>query len=224
MPPVDILKSQPLLRCVKDRGSYDVDMTREKWSVLAVTLIVAAMIIGGCTRSDENKTSDKPSAAATPTSAPTPSPSIKPASSTGSGTITCQPAQLKVRLSEDPGGGAAGSNYSHLTFTNTGGSTCLMTGWPGVSYVGSGNGTQIGSPADRTGTAEVITLRPGAVAEAQLKESAAGNLDADCNITPADGLRVYSPNTKAAVFVAHTVEACAAPFKHLMTIGPVRLK
>jgi hypothetical protein len=197
-------------------------MTREKWSVLAVTLIIVAMIVGGCTRSDESKASHKPSATATTTTTPTPTPT--PTSTKGSGTGTCQPAQLKVKLTEDPGGGAAGSEYSHLTFTNTSTSTCAMTGWPGVSYVGSGNGTQIGAPADRTGSATVISVKPGAVAEAQLKESAAGNLDADCIITPADGLRVYAPNTKAAVFVAHTVEACAAPSKHLMTIGPVRLK
>jgi hypothetical protein len=203
------------------RGTYAEGMTREKWSILAVTLIVVAMIVGGCTRSDESKAANKPSATAT-TATPTPTPT--PTISNASGPATCQSAQLKVKLSEDPGGGAAGSEYSHLTFTNIGSRTCAMTGWPGVSYVGSGKGIQIGSPADRTGSATVILVKPGAVAEAQLKESAAGNLDADCIITPADGLRVYPPNTKAAVFVPHTVEACAATFKHLMTIGPVRLK
>jgi hypothetical protein len=200
-------------------------MTREKWSVLAVTLIIVAMIIGGCSRSDKNKASDKPSATTTASSTTTTStPTPTSTGTKAAGPTTCQAGQLKVKLAEDPGGGAAGSTYSHLTFTNVGSATCLMTGWPGVSYVGGGNGTQIGSPADRTGSATVISLKPGAVAAAQLKESAAGNFGADCNIKPADGLRVYSPNTKAAVFVAHTVEACASPSKHLMTIGPVRLK
>ena len=154
----------------------------------------------------------------------TPDPTAASPSSNGPGPITCQPSQLKVKLAEDHGGGAAGSTYSHLTFTNIGALTCTMTGWPGVSYVGSGHGVQIGSAADRTGSATVINLKSGAVAQAQLRELAAGNFDADCNITAADGLRIYSPNTKAAVFVAHPVQACAAPSKHLMTIGPVRLK
>jgi hypothetical protein len=200
-------------------------MTREKWSVLALTLIVVAMIVGGCTRSDENKASHK-ATATTPTAKPTPKPTPTPTPpiSNASGPATCQPTQLKVKLAEELGGAAAGSVYSHLTFTNVGAHTCAMTGWPGVSYVGDGNGTQIGSPAGRTGSATVITVKPGAVAEAQLREVDAGNESADCIITPADGLRVYSPNTKAAVFVHHTVEACAAPSTHLMTIGPVRLK
>jgi hypothetical protein len=200
-------------------------MTREKWSAIALILIALAMIVGGCTRSDEHKSHEhkaaaKPTASVTPTAtATTPSTgTTKPP-----GVPTCQAAQLKVKLAEDPGGGAAGSTYSHLTFTNTGATTCVMTGWPGVSYVDN-NGTQIGSPADRTGSPTVVSLKSGAVADAPLKEAAAGNFDADCIITPADGLRVYSPNTKVAVFVAHTVEACAAPSKHLMTIGPVRLK
>lgn len=199
-------------------------MTREKWSALALILIVVAMIVGGCTRSDEHKAGDKPSASPTPTTSAPTTHATTATTAKAPGVATCQPAQLKVKLAEDPGGGAAGSVYSHLRFTNTGSTTCVMTGWPGVSYVGSGNGTQIGSPADRTGSATVISLKPGAVAEAQLKESAAGNEDADCIVTPADGLRVYSPNTKAAVFLPHTVEACAAPSKHLMTIGPVRLE
>ena len=199
-------------------------MTREKWSAIALILIALAMIVGGCTRSHEHK-SDEHKAAAQPSATPTATATTPPTGTTRPpGVPTCQAAELKVRLAEDTGGGAAGSEYSHLTFTNTGGTTCVMTGWPGVSYVGDRNGTQIGSPADRTGSATVISLKPGAAATAQLKEAAAGNFDADCIITPADGLRIYPPNTKAAVFLAHTVEACAAPSKHLLTIGPVRLK
>jgi hypothetical protein len=68
------LKSQPLLRWLADHGSYDVDMTREKWSAVALILIVLAMIVGGCTRSDEHKSvdhkaADKPAASATPVGA-----------------------------------------------------------------------------------------------------------------------------------------------------------
>lgn len=215
------LTFQRVLRCALAGRSYDVEMIHEKSSVLVVSLIAAAMTVGGCSRSNDNKASAKPTT--TDATSRTPAPATA-STSRPTGAATCQPPQLRVKLTEDPGGGAAGSDYSHLIFTNIGGKTCLMTGWPGVSYVGSSNGTQLGSSADRTGSATIITLKPGAVAQAQLKESAAGNLSPDCIITPADGLRVYSPNTKAAVFIAHSTQACASLSKHLMTIGPVELK
>lgn len=37
-------------------------MTREKWSALALILIVVAMVVGGCTRSHEHKAAAKPAA------------------------------------------------------------------------------------------------------------------------------------------------------------------
>ncbi|MEO6473016.1 MAG: DUF4232 domain-containing protein, partial [Aeromicrobium sp.] len=96
-------------------------------------------------------------------------------------------------------------------------------GWPGVSYVGNGNGAQIGAPADRTGSPKIVTLKPGKTAEAQLKEVNAGNFDESCSIHQVDGLRIYPPNNKSSVFVAHKTQGCSSTVVHTLTIGPVKL-
>lgn len=205
-------------------------MTREKWSAVALILIALAMIVGGCTRSDEHKSdehktddhqaSGKPSATATtPKATPT-----TPSHATihrPSGAPTCRTGNLSVALTV--GGAAAGSVYSRITLTNNG-PTCVMTGWPGVSYVTGGNGTQLGSPADRRSRATVITLAHHAVAHAQLRETHASTYGSECNIAAADGLRVYPPNNTAAAFIPYPTEGCRSTGVHLMTIGPVRLK
>jgi len=99
-----------------------------------------------------------------------------------------------------------------------------MTGWPGVSYYGGPDVAQLGSAADHQGTAKVITLHVGSVAQALLKESAAGLYGADCAHAPADGLRVYSPNTTHYVLIPHATDACSASSKHLLTVSAVTLK
>jgi len=200
--------------------------TRQWWSGIAVLVAAIAVATFFLTRGSDDKTANADATTApttaTPTTPTTATPS--PTHSKPAGPFTCQSAHLKVKLVDDAGGGAAGSTYSHLTFTNIGSSSCRMTGWPGVSYYGGPDVAQLGSAADRQGTPSVITIAPHAVAQALLKESAAGNYEPGCIPAPADGLRVYSPNTTHYVLIPHATDACTAPSKHLLTIGPVRLK
>lgn len=95
-----------------------------------------------------------------------------------------------------------------------------MYGWPGVSYVGGGNGTQVGAPADRTGSPRILKLAPGKAATALLREIDAANFDDSCAIQLVDGLRIYPPNQKSAVFVAHKTHGCAAASIHTLVISP----
>ncbi|MFC5679685.1 DUF4232 domain-containing protein [Aeromicrobium endophyticum] len=159
---------------------------------------------------------------ATPAS-PGPSSSPSPTASSG-GTPTCRAGQLRVSYADDADGGAAGSVYGHLVLTSTSTSPCAMTGWPGVSYVGGGDGHQLGAAADRTdrtGSPAVIVLVPGGSAAARLQQAQAGNFEGSCSPAQADGFRVYPPNSRTAVFVEHAAQACRSGSAHLLTIGPV---
>jgi hypothetical protein len=123
------------------------------------------------------------------------------------------------------GGGAAGHTGVRIEFTNTSSQSCSMHGYPGVSFVGDGNGTQIGAPARRDpGLPEPqLTLAPGGAAYAALLIANAQNYDAaTCQPTPTDGFRVYPPNSTTALFVRDDRwTGCASPSVELLTVQPV---
>lgn len=183
--------------------------------------------VAGCSASDGDPAASSSSTSAAPTATPSAASTSAPAPDAGtasptSGPATCRSSQLRVRYADDQGGGAAGSRYGSLTFTNVAASQCAMTGWPGVSYVGGGDGQQLGAAADRTGSPTVVVLAPGQRASSTLREVDAGAIGGSCSVTAADGLRVYPPNTTAAVFVRHPQQACRSDTAHLLTIGPVQ--
>ncbi len=88
-------------------------------------------------------------------SAVTPSPS---------GPQPCAATDLKLTVGA--ANGAAGTIFYPLDFTNTSGSACTMFGYPGVAFVSSPGGSQIGAPANRRVAAAptVIIVTPGATA------------------------------------------------------------
>ncbi|MCJ1715013.1 DUF4232 domain-containing protein [Curtobacterium sp. VKM Ac-2922] len=120
------------------------------------------------------------------------------------------------------GGGAAGSVDVHLVLTNTGSTTCTLQGWPGVSFVGGGNGTQIGAAAtqEQGSPHPTVTLASGQAAVAPLKIGQAGNYDvADCGQTSPDGFRVYPPGSKQSLFVKETAyTACRGSGATLLSV------
>lgn len=154
-----------------------------------------------------------PSASAGTTSAPS-------AAGDGSSRPTCTTADLRVSVRPDPGGAAAGSTYDDVLLRNTGSSTCLMTGWPGVSFVTGSQGRQVGAAAAREGTPAVIALPPGRSAEALLQVAEAGDF-APCTTTRVRGLRVYPPNQRDAVFVPLPTSACAQTSAQQLSVRPV---
>jgi hypothetical protein len=110
----------------------------------------------------------------------------------------------------------------HLALRNTGETTCTVQGWPGVSFVGGGNGTQIGAPAglDRSVPAPTVTLAPGDTAVAPLKITRAENVPAgDCSPVEPEGFRVYPPGSKQSLFVASTdYTACRSSDAELLSV------
>ena len=135
----------------------------------------------------------------------------------------CSTAGLAVSLQGSQG--AAGSSFSHLVLTNTTSHPCSTGGFAGVSYVGHGNGTQLGAPAERVSAdqSRLLVLPPGGDVAAILRQADAGNYPAgQCHPTHADGLRVYPPNQTASAFVRQPTLACAKSAVQLLSIAPFR--
>src|SRR5580698_837247 len=121
--------------------------------------------------------SGSPSAAGSATAPGSPSaPSTSPAASARvAGVPPCPTSQLTVTLGASQG--TAGSVIETIEFTNNGSSNCTLYGYPGVSLQGGSPVAQIGAAAARTTTtaASLVTLIPGAVANALLQVTVAGN-------------------------------------------------
>ena len=126
----------------------------------------------------------------------------------------CQSPELAGSLVPVEGGGGAGHYEVWIVLKNEASETCTLQGWPGVSFVGDGDGEQIGAAAefDRSSPHETVTLEPGASAQALVRVAQAANYGDECGETPADGLRVYPPGEKRSLFVQNDqleLTACA---------------
>jgi hypothetical protein len=162
-----------------------------------------------------------PTESPTATVTPTPSPTPTPTSTSSAGVSRCTVSELSVTLGAR--NGAAGSIIVPIVFTNTSSAPCELHGYPGVSFVGDSNGTQLGAAADEDSSVAIVanTLQPGGAVQAQLKVAEAGNFSG-CTVVPADGFRVYPPHSVPSVFVAATgFSACSESSIHLLTVQPV---
>ncbi|SIS08604.1 Protein of unknown function [Williamsia sterculiae] len=143
-----------------------------------------------------------------------PDPSTEDSSGGTTATITttggdgerCSARDLTGRVRETPNN-AAGTTSVELVFINTSGRTCTLHGFPGVSFVGDGNGTQIGAPARRTSgdNDQTITLRANERGTSTVQIAQARNYpDATCRPHQVDGFRVYPPNDTASLFIRYS--------------------
>jgi len=117
--------------------------------------------------------------------------------------------------------------YPFLVLTNKGSTACTVKGYPGVSFVGNGNGTQLGAAATREAagiTITTLTLAPGQSAHSQLSITVAGNYDpTTCKPKAADGLRVYPPDETHSLFIASTTyTACQNASVVLILVRPLQ--
>ena len=96
------------------------------------------------------------------------------------------------------------------------------------STEGSGGGSQIGRPADRSSLtgSQLITLVPGAAAHATLQVVQAENFPAGkCQLVQAHWLKIYPPNQTAPLFLHFNAQACASHAKAvgILNVQPVQL-
>ncbi|PPF52978.1 DUF4232 domain-containing protein [Clavibacter michiganensis] len=208
--------------------------------VLAPLALAAALGLAGCTGSPGGSATTPPAdgpASVAPTSAPAPSASTTPAASDGatgdpaaSGEdARCTVDQLtgSVAPASGPGGDpgeGTGMSQQRVTVVvaNASSTACSLQGWPGVSFVGDGDGTQLGVPAtlDRAADHPTVRLAPGASAQAPLHYTEPGvYADAECGTTDADGLRVYPPGSTASLFIAWPQAACTTADHALLEVG-----
>ncbi len=172
--------------------------------------------------------SGQSAATASPTEAPSATASTatgapSPSSSSGPSTSRCHTDDLQVTVQTPPGGGAAGSVYAWLIFTNTSTRTCTLYGFPGVSYVTGPDGQQVNEPATRrSGISPArVTLDPGRAAYAQLQTGHPEAFPDTCKPVAIAGYRVYPPDETAAVFVPAPTQQCSTNGVNATVVNPV---
>lgn len=199
---------------------------------LAIGSVGGLLVLSACGNSDSTsptvsetvteivtETSTPDSTAATLESSPATSSDDVP-----SEVVAGQCATSALNIATGAQQGAAGSVLIDLNFTNTGSTDCTLHGFPGVSFVGMDNGTQIGAPAVREGdSSPAVTLKPGDTTIAALKISRAENYDSDtCSLQPVDGLRVYPPGETASAYLPlEGLNGCDNDGIELLTIKSV---
>jgi len=183
-------------------------MTRITRHALGTTaLLCTALLAAGCGKNPANSAAGQGAASSSGPAAPATS---APASAGAAG---CASAGLTAKVDTAQAGGAAGSTYVPIDFTNTSGSPCTLFGYPGVSFVTGPTGGQLGEAASRNpaATATTVTLAPGGVAHATLQVAEAGNYSASaCTPVTAHWLRIIPPNQPTPIFARYTVQACSA--------------
>jgi hypothetical protein len=190
----------------------------------SVVLAAGVLVIGsGCATSAKPVANDAAASGASSSSPPAPttsnsSPVSSPAtpaspSPASSGTTPgapapCSTSELRVATARG-GGGAAGSFYFDLTFTNLGSSPCTLYGYPGVSFTTASHG-QLGQPAARVPSpARIVTLIPNAEASASVRipDVTVYSTQA-CRPAAAALIKVYPPNTYTAAYVPTSFKVC----------------
>lgn len=147
---------------------------------------------------------------------------LAPVAASGAGATECGNADL--RASYRASDAAAGSRYGDLVLRNVSDRTCWVRGYGGVSYVGGGDGTQVGAPARRdAGKARRVVLAPGERATSRVREVVAADYPrTTCRPRRVDGFRVHVPDATASQFVAHRTTGCANPRVRLLSQRPYR--
>ena len=167
------------------------------WS--GVATVVAGSVLGGVM-----------------TLAPSGSAAVGHRASPQSSTAECTNANLTAKYK---GGDAAMSHvYGRIILRNTSDVSCWVKGYGRLSYVGGGNGSQVGAAADRTpSSTPKVTLAPGdKVRSAVAETSYAPYPKNQCRPTKVDGFRVYVPDETRSQFIKHKTTGCANPKVHLL--------
>lgn len=184
---------------------------------LAAAFAAAAVLLSACGDTEPGKALEQaPVTTEQPTTSQAPSTTPKPTTTKPRATATkpkppalCTSADLRLSLGQ--GDAAAGTMWRPLRFTNKSASSCVIQGFPGVSYVAGSDGHQVGAAAYRDGTkGSAVTLQPGQTAYAAVGFVQVGNYDpADCKPTDVRGLRVYPPQETDSMYLKAPGTGCA---------------
>lgn len=197
----------------------------------ALLLIPAAALVTACSASTSPPSpppSSSPASSSSDASSSSPPATTAPPSSAPATTPAAQgPQPCPTRaLQVKPGtsGGAAGSTYLTILFTNISTNTCTLYGYPGVSLAGGSPVSQIGLAAkeDPQTPRKLVTLSPGGQASALLRIVDAQNFPPRrCDLQQATDLLIYPPNQTTPVYVGYKAAACSKPVP-LLTVDVVK--
>jgi ABC-type transport system substrate-binding protein len=178
-------------------------MRRSTFLLPAIPLLV----LGAACSSDSDDSSSTTTSAPATTSSTTATSTTTTGgggSSTTAGTPSCSTSELAAELG--PSNAGAGQVYQPLILRNTGSSTCVVIGFPGVSLL-NGSGAQIGQPATREGNeGSAVVLQPGGVASAMLHTTNEG-IGPSCDPTSTQ-MKVFPPDQTAELTFAAEYTAC----------------
>ena len=139
---------------------------------------------------------------------------------------SCAGTTIGAWIAVSQGSEPSGTTYYPLEFTNTGGYTCSLSGYPVVSAI-SRAGVRLGSPAGRglLTVAPRVVLAPGATAHTTLAyHGRLVSTGGGCG--PVEGafeLRVYLAGQKRATYAAFGFQACSHAGPVYLTITePIR--
>jgi hypothetical protein len=109
-----------------------------------------------------------------------------------------------------------------IVLTNTSASDCTLYGYPGVSFITSEGGSQVGAPATKNPAVKAtqLTLTPGGKANALLAIHDAGAYP-DCRLTRVDWLRIYPPGDYGSLSVQYKAQTCANTRKSILSVTAV---
>jgi hypothetical protein len=131
----------------------------------------------------------------------------------------CTGTAIGAWVAVSQGSEASGTTYYPLEFTNTGGHTCSLSGYPVVSAI-SRTGVRLGSPAGRglLTVAPRVVLAPGATAHTTLAyHGRLVSTGGGCGpVDTAVELRIYLAGQQRATYAAFGFQACSH-------VGPVYL-
>jgi hypothetical protein len=159
-------------------------------------------------------------AAGSPPAGPSPSTTSPPE---GTDVPRCQTPDLAGSLAVVEGGASTGHYEVAVVLENQGADPCVLQGWPGVSFVGDGDGEQLGAAGtlDRLSPNDPVTLDPGSAAQAVVQVANAEDYGEECGQTEAGGFRVYPPGEKRSLFVQSddmTLTACTNAEDELLDV------
>ena len=128
----------------------------------------------------------------------------------------CTNAELEASFHHTDSG--MSHRFGRIVLRNVSDHACRTGGYGGLSYVGDGDGTQIGAPADRVpGTVRTIVVQPGQKVVSAVSEAVAGVYPRrECRPAHVDGFRVYLPNETRSQYIKHPTSGCRNHRVHLL--------
>lgn len=135
----------------------------------------------------------------------------------------CVSSRLGASLGQSEG--TAGHTYVALLLTNRGRVTCILRGYPGVSFTAGTDVHQVGAAAqhDNRFRAAPVTLVPSATVHATVRVTDYSVYDPSaCRPTRATGFRVYPPGSTGSLLIRAPQTVCSNPAIKGLQVSVVR--